>query len=781
MRRSKTCEITPVETQDKSPDFSKKHRNNVTTKIHVSTKRDNCYKISKTEESDNNYIFSPNNISKIATLNSLRSMDSTVIRGELTWMCIEKHISILAVQEHQIKSSEKHAHVKEVGWGWKFIYFSSPDHPLKGGLGFIVSPEINVLGIEEICQRIIILKVKSFDKCVKGLFEEAHLVNVYAPHSGLNIEEREIFFEELEESCQNFNLFSICGDMNATIPVGRCKTLFSKGSSRSIGSRQSSELLCSTMEALSMVSVATRRHNDCKATFYDTKSKKGRQIDHIFFPERFMSSVRKVFTFDSPTKSDHRVVTAEFKLKLGKEKTPMLKKRNYSVIKTDPVLTSKLQDIIIGNKHESYEEFESKVAEAISIIPIQDEICNVPGWVEAQELITKENTLANKSSKYAIIADKQYRLISTIFNEHITCQAAKAWQIFKSLNPPKSSLPDLPVETYFKHFEEQRLHFKTEGTAQTVEAVIVSGPWTIGRLSENELVNATRIAQNNRAVGPDNTPNEILKIAGVPESLIQFYDSAYDGNPPSKWLLSTTVPVFKKGDKSNLINYRQICLMCHPAKIFNIALLIRLRNGLDKHLRYNQNGFRQQRGTVQHTLCLRRVMELSKNKNVFLLFIDFCSAFDSIYWYKMKEVLQELGVPDELITAVMAMYIGASTYVKTPNGPTDIFRVWAGVLQGDTLAPYLFICVIDVILRRIFKKFGIEIGFKFESVTGETVYITDLDFADDLVIIVESEENAEMILKELQILSKEYGLEVNFAPGKTEIITLGKKRAGKKY
>ena len=37
-----------------------------------------------------------------------------------------------------------------------------------------------------------------------------------------------------------------------------------------------------------------------------------------------------------------------------------------------------------------------------------------------------------------------------------------------------------------------------------------------------------------------------------------------------------------------------------------------------------------------------------------------------------------------------------------------------------------------------------------------------------------------MILKELQILSKEYGLEVNFAPGKTEIMALGKKETIKR-
>ena len=37
--------------------------------------------------------------------------------------------------------------------------------------------------------------------------------------------------------------------------------------------------------------------------------------------------------------------------------------------------------------------------------------------------------------------------------------------------------------------------------------------------------------------------------------------------------------------------------------------------------------------------------------------------------------------------------------VCSPDGDTDFFDIVAGVLQGDTLAPYLFITCLDYILR----------------------------------------------------------------------------------
>ena len=47
----------------------------------------------------------------------------------------------------------------------------------------------------------------------------------------------------------------------------------------------------------------------------------------------------------------------------------------------------------------------------------------------------------------------------------------------------------------------------------------------------------------------------------------------------------------------------------------------------------------------------------------------------------------------------MMLYKNTKAIVCSPNGDTDFFDIVAGVLQGDTLAPYLFIIYLDNVLQ----------------------------------------------------------------------------------
>ena len=47
----------------------------------------------------------------------------------------------------------------------------------------------------------------------------------------------------------------------------------------------------------------------------------------------------------------------------------------------------------------------------------------------------------------------------------------------------------------------------------------------------------------------------------------------------------------------------------------------------------------------------------------------------------------------------MILYKNTKVKVRTPDGNTDFFYIVACVLQGDTLAPYLFIICLGYVLR----------------------------------------------------------------------------------
>eukprot|EP01059_Diplonema_ambulator_P019153 TRINITY_DN319_c0_g1_i5.p1 TRINITY_DN319_c0_g1~~TRINITY_DN319_c0_g1_i5.p1 ORF type:complete len:724 (+),score=90.92 TRINITY_DN319_c0_g1_i5:1040-3211(+) len=292
-------------------------------------------------------------------------------------------------------------------------------------------------------------------------------------------------------------------------------------------------------------------------------------------------------------------------------------------------------------------------------------------------------------------------------------------------------------------------------------------PWPSGPPTRDELLRAASKLGTWKSCGPDQVPNAFLRLEGVIDKLVEYCAQAYAGDPPAAWLVSETVPLYKKGDPMLLVNYRQVCLMSCAAKLYNAVLRQRLQDMLDGRLRTNQNGFRKGRGTLEHVLVLRRAMELQRmsgRDNTYMLFVDFSSAFDTLWWDRLEETLLKYGVPSETVTAIMCLYRGARTFVRTPNGPTETFAVHAGVLQGDTLAPYLFVIVMDAVLREVMQGCdGLKVGG----------WITDLDYADDIVLLSSSADEIRRMLRRLERVAATYGLRINFGPGKTELMHLG--------
>ena len=65
----------------------------------------------------------------------------------------------------------------------------------------------------------------------------------------------------------------------------------------------------------------------------------------------------------------------------------------------------------------------------------------------------------------------------------------------------------------------------------------------------------------------------------------------------------------------------------------------------------------------------------------------------------MEQILLAYGLPEETVEAIMILYSNTKVKVRSPDGDTEYFDIVAGVLQGDTLAPYLFIICLDYVLR----------------------------------------------------------------------------------
>ena len=196
------------------------------------------------------------------------------------------------------------------------------------------------------------------------------------------------------------------------------------------------------------------------------------------------------------------------------------------------------------------------------------------------------------------------------------------------------------------------------------------------------------------------------------------------------------LPFPKKGDLGLARNYRGITLTSIAAKIYNALLRNRIEPKIDNILRKNQNGFRRNRSTTSQILTIRRILEgvRAKNLQATLLFVDFTKAFDSIHRGKMEQILLAYGLPKETVAAIMILYRNTKVKVRSPDGDTEYFDIVAGVLQGDTLAPYLYIICLDYVLRTSIDKIR-ENVFELTNRRSKRYpakTITDADYANEV-------------------------------------------------
>ena len=146
---------------------------------------------------------------------------------------------------------------------------------------------------------------------------------------------------------------------------------------------------------------------------------------------------------------------------------------------------------------------------------------------------------------------------------------------------------------------------------------------------------------------------------------------------------------------------------------------------------------------------------MEKKKDLYFTFVDLEKAYDRVprdlvYW-----CLRKKGIPEKLVRLVMATYQKAKTVVRTCYGQTEKFPIEVGLHQGSALSPFLFVTVLDVISEE-FRE-GL---------------LKELLFADDLVLMADSEEELQEKWLRWQVGMERKGLKVN--TGKTEVMVSSK-------
>ena len=129
----------------------------------------------------------------------------------------------------------------------------------------------------------------------------------------------------------------------------------------------------------------------------------------------------------------------------------------------------------------------------------------------------------------------------------------------------------------------------------------------------------------------------------------------------------------------------------------------------------------------------------------------------------MEQILLEYGLPKETVAAITILYRNTKVKVRSPDGDTVYFDIVAGVLQADTLAPYLFIICLDYVLRTSSDKIR-ENGFELKKTRSRRYpakTITDADYADHIALLANTPNQAETLPHSLERVTGGIGLHVN--------------------
>ena len=569
-------------------------------------------------------------------------------------------------------------------------------------------------------------------------------------------------------------------------------------------------------------------HKMChKATWFSPDQRTENQIDHICINRKFRTSLLDVRAYrGADVGSDHHLVVAKIRLKLRKRPRNVCQRPRFNVAFLKDQTIRDRFNVEVKNRFQILENHDEE--ENTEEVDVEDHWSAVKtGWTDAcqkvlgqrkphhKPWITKktldliedrkkrkdtlnssktragktraqeEYSQAMKDVKTSVKDDKRS------YTEELAKEAeeaagsgnmARLYKITKQLTG-KFRNSDAPVRNkqgvlltseedqkkrWVEHFEELLNRPGPDECpeippAETLLVVDTSRP------SVAEIENAITRLKNGKAPGPDGIPPEALRadVTTSANILYRLLGLVWDKEElPRDWREGYLVKLPKKGNLQECKNYRGIMLLSIPGKIMSRIILDRLKGAIDQHLREEQAGFRKGRSCADQIATLRIIVEQSVewNSSLYVNFVDYEKAFDSLDRETLWKLMRHYGIPEKFVTMIQKMYEGMNCRVMMQGQLTESFTVKTGVRQGCLLSPFLFLLAMDWIMKT--TNSGHRNGIQWTL----TRQLEDLDFADDVALLSHSHKQMQTKMDRLSIVSNSTGLHIH--SGKTKVLRI---------
>jgi len=677
------------------------------------------------------------------------------------------------------------------------------DKAASSGVGMLIHEKYkqNIEDIKYVNHRILIVTLKTNN-------EEIYLLSIYAPDISKPKEEVEEFYNKLQQEIvvlDTNNKMIIMGDFN-----GRIGNNIIDG----IKQRYNEDVTNESGELL----IQFCAHNQFRInnTYFPHKQQhkytwnsRGQQstIDYILTNRAIRpEQVLDVRALTSPNiSSDHNMVLLKARLFIQplKKKPPhYIEKFNLESLQQESVkllYQSRLTEIIVDNEikensniEDSWNKIKTNIEkaakEAIGTRKVNTNANNnkTPWFTEEAKTLTNEKRMAylkylsNKNDEqrqaYKQIRNEVNAKIKQIKKDHWTAftkdmerdlygTQKRVWKMLRRRKQNVNEyirIKEVTLDQWQKHFDTLYNNDSEEEMEQSAEEVDIKL-----FIDENKIDMAIKKLKNRKAPGETGISNELVKYGGskLQEEIKKlFIKIQKEQKIPDDWKKSLTVPIFKKGNKKDPHNYRGITLLESIMKLFTNILKDEITTYVQ--MSDEQQGFRQNRSTTDAIFALRQVREKSIEYQVpaFLCFIDMTRAFDQVRLNDVITLLKSHNVPISLLNIIKELNSKTTTKIKCDSGLTKSITITQGIRQGDSLSPLLFSTVMDRIIQEVNT---VQEGYRLGN-----SYVKILAYADDVVLLAESEDGLQRLLHKFKVTAQHFNMNINLT--KTKCLTVSK-------
>ena len=221
-------------------------------------------------------------------------------------------------------------------------------------------------------------------------------------------------------------------------------------------------------------------------------------------------------------------------------------------------------------------------------------------------------------------------------------------------------------------------------------------------------------------------------------------------------------------DLLKMASWRPIILLNSDYKIISKVITNRIKLHLDKIVNKDQTAFIKGRQIMENIRKIMDILETSEHLNLLGVFlsVDFLKAFDRVEYPAVYKTLEWFNFGPELIKWVKLLFTNFLLYTMNNGYFSNPIKASKGLFQGNPVAPYLFILVMETLAIKIRQNKKIK-GLK----VGDQELLLIL-FTDDMGLVLDFKQEVwDNVVYEMDRFQENTGMKINY--DKTTVYRLG--------